>query len=130
MAAPYQGGPSGGAGEINRVQEVQLQVEEVQGVMRENVSQMLSNYEKAEVLEDKAASLTEESKKFYKRSNQVKKNMCMKNAKMNALIAFIVVVILLVIIVPVVVHATSTAAAAESAKEAAGDANATESTGG
>mmetsp|Transcript_10321 Transcript_10321/g.26847 ORF Transcript_10321/g.26847 Transcript_10321/m.26847 type:complete len:81 (-) Transcript_10321:608-850(-) len=56
MAAPYQGGPSGGAGEINRVQEVQLQVEEVQGVMRENVSQMLSNYEKAEVLEDKAGA--------------------------------------------------------------------------
>jgi len=51
-------GPSapGNPGPITKVQEVQLQVEEVSNVMRDNVSQMLSNYEKAEVLEDKAGA--------------------------------------------------------------------------
>jgi len=88
---------------MTRVNEVQVQVDEVQNVMRDNVSQMLSNYEKAEVLEDKAATLTQESKKFYKRSNQVKKNMCMKNFKMNLIIALVVIVVLLIIIVPIVV---------------------------
>jgi len=51
-ARPAPGNPAG----ISKVQEVQLQVEEASNVMRDNVSQMLSNYEKAEVLEDKAGA--------------------------------------------------------------------------
>lgn len=182
-AAP--GNPQG----ISKVQEVQLQVQEASDVMRDNVSQMLSNYEKAEVLEDKAgtrccavcgrdglhvcaaafrtprpasgwlrysfwrafdfaallrraprcsaflrahaspdwlaapdssraASLTVESKKFYKRSNQVKQNMCMKNAKMWALIACIIIVIIIIIVVPVVMNGIAAAKALEKGKEA------------
>ncbi|KAJ1639244.1 synaptobrevin-domain-containing protein [Pavlovales sp. CCMP2436] len=114
-------GPSapGNPGPITKVQEVQLQVEEVSNVMRDNVSQMLSNYEKAEVLEDKAANLTQESKKFYKRSNAVKQNMCMKNAKMYAMIALIVIIIIIVITVPVVVNGVAAAKAVKTAQDAA-----------
>lgn len=51
-ARPAPGNPAG----ISKVQEVQLQVDEASNVMRDNVSQMLHNYEKAEVLEDKAGA--------------------------------------------------------------------------
>lgn len=44
--------------EVTKVNEVKLQVAEVQDVMRDNVSKMLDNYEKAEVLEDKAGTLS------------------------------------------------------------------------
>jgi hypothetical protein len=153
---------------ITKVQEVQLQVEQVSNVMRDNVSQMLSNYEKAEVLEDKAgehrggararrlragrrapaarsqltrhrpasprrvrcaANLTQESKKFYKRSNQVKNNMWWKNIKLMGLIACIVLVLLLVIIVPLVVQAQAAKAAFSSATGGGGAQNSGSSSG-
>lgn len=179
-ARPAPGNPAG----ISKVQEVQLQVDEASNVMRDNVSQMLHNYEKAEVLEDKAgarpppaglrgsgalgakaprgrrrclgyvraasataegraapsrhepsppplrtarprdaaraASLTEESKKFYKRSNQVKQNMCMRNAKMWVMIACLVAIVIVIITVPIVVQSMAAAKALEGMEGDAG----------
>lgn len=57
--------------------------------------------------------MTSESKKFYKRSNQVKKTMCMKNAKMWMLIACIVTLVIIVITVPLVVQGVAAARALE-----------------
>lgn len=57
--------------------------------------------------------MTAESKKFYKRSNQVKKNMCMKNAKVTAIIVIIVVAVLAAILGPIIYNAVQAAQAIE-----------------
>lgn len=57
--------------------------------------------------------MTEESKKFYKRSNQVKQNMCMRNAKMWVMIACLVAIVIVIITVPIVVQSMAAAKALE-----------------
>jgi hypothetical protein len=71
----------------------------------------------------RAATLTQESKKFYKRSNQVKRNMCMKNAKMMALIGCLITLVLIIIIVPVAVNAAAAAKAVQTANDATNSTN-------
>merc|ERR1712178_515294 len=71
--------------------------------MNENINVMLSNYEKAEVLEDKASNLNTEARKFHTTARKTKRTMCMRNLKMNLIIALIVILVLVIVLVPIIV---------------------------
>jgi len=85
----------------NKVNEVQRQVDEVKGVMQQNVEVMLANIDKTEVLENKSAELANQAKTFHRTARATKRHMCKQNAKMNIIIACICVGVLIAILVPV-----------------------------
>ena len=86
----------------SRVVEVQRQVDQVKGVMQENVEVMLANIDKTEVLENKSAALADQAKTFHKTARATRKHMCMQNAKMNAIIACICLLVILAVCIPLI----------------------------
>ena len=104
--------PEYGARPGPSVEQVQMQVQGVRGIMQENVDVMLANIDKTEVLEDKSSALASQAKSFQKTSRAVKKKMWCANMKMNLLIGCVCIIIVLAIVIPVVTSAGSAAGAA------------------
>eukprot|EP00004_Rigifila_ramosa_P003809 TRINITY_DN1407_c0_g1_i1.p1 TRINITY_DN1407_c0_g1~~TRINITY_DN1407_c0_g1_i1.p1 ORF type:complete len:110 (-),score=25.11 TRINITY_DN1407_c0_g1_i1:37-327(-) len=82
----------------NKAQEVQAQVDEVTGIMKKNIDQVLVNQENLQSLESKTQDLSQEAQQFRKQATQLKKEMWWKNMKLN-LIIFLVICVILAIIV-------------------------------
>ena len=81
------------------VADVQKQVDEVTGVMRENIDVALQNQTKAEDLVDKTEQLSSDADQFKKQSKSLKKRMWWQDKKLLLIIIGMVVVILLLIII-------------------------------
>uniref|UniRef100_A0A3B4X3J1 V-SNARE coiled-coil homology domain-containing protein n=1 Tax=Seriola lalandi dorsalis TaxID=1841481 RepID=A0A3B4X3J1_SERLL len=108
LAKPSRGMPQPpeyGARPGPSVEQVQMQVQGVRGIMQENVDVMLANIDKTEVLEDKSSALASQAKSFQKTSRAVKKKMWCANMKMNLLIGCVCIIIVLAIVIPVVTSA-------------------------
>jgi vesicle-associated membrane protein 7 len=70
--------------------KVKGQIEDVKGVMVENIEKVLQRGEKIELLVDKTEALNQSAKKFQKASKSLKQAMWWKNVKMWLLISVIV----------------------------------------
>lgn len=73
--------------------KVKGQIEDVKGVMVENIEKVLQRGEKIELLVDKTEALNQSAKKFQKASKSLKTAMWWKNVKMWILISVIVALI-------------------------------------
>lgn len=76
-------------------------VEEVKGIMVSNIEKVLERGEKIELLVDKTEKLNEAGFKFKKSSTALKRQMCLKNAKITAVIVLVVLIIIVVIVMSV-----------------------------
>ncbi|ORY03093.1 synaptobrevin [Basidiobolus meristosporus CBS 931.73] len=88
----------------NKAQGIQKQVDEVVGIMQNNVERVMERGEKLDSLNNKADQLEAGALRFKQGTNRVRKAMWWKNMKLKLIIAAIVVIILIAIIVPVVLH--------------------------
>ncbi|XP_077456892.1 vesicle-associated membrane protein 5 isoform X3 [Stigmatopora argus] len=82
----------------SRLQEAQEDVEEVKGIMLENMNKAEERSGKLVDLEDRADELLRKSKTFEKKSNQVKEKTRWKNKKMKIVLIGVAVVVALVVI--------------------------------
>lgn len=80
--------------EETKTQQVQSQVDEIKGIMQENIKKVVERGESMEQIESKTNELHESSQQFQKKTTQVKKKMWWKNMKYSILI--IVVLLILV----------------------------------
>jgi len=85
-----------------KTQQVLEQVEEVKGIMHNNIDVMLKNHEKVSTIHDKTEIMQNNAKQFKKQATAVHRQMWWRNCKLNMIIALIVIAVLLVIIVPIV----------------------------
>eukprot|EP00727_Mastigamoeba_balamuthi_P011004 m51a1_g6526 putative vesicle-associated membrane protein (VAMP) (102) ;mRNA; r:2285-2948 len=86
----------------SKVATVQAQVDEVTGIMKQNIGKTLDNMERAETLQAKTEDLAKHSESFKKGSTDLKRAMCCQNAKLTAIIVGIIVTIIIIIIIIVV----------------------------
>uniref|UniRef100_A0A3B3BXG5 Vesicle associated membrane protein 4 n=1 Tax=Oryzias melastigma TaxID=30732 RepID=A0A3B3BXG5_ORYME len=83
---------------------VQLQVDEVIGVMQENISKVIERGERLDDLQDKSESLSDNASAFSSRAKQLHRRMWWRDMKMKIIIALVVIALLLIIIIPVILR--------------------------
>eukprot|EP00124_Ichthyophonus_hoferi_P002985 Ihof_evm9s231 gene=Ihof_evmTU9s231 len=81
-----------------QIQRTQNQVDEVVGIMKDNVEKVLERDAKLTDLEDKSETLRDGAQRFQKTSTQVKKKMWWKNLKWTLIMVAVALVIALIII--------------------------------
>ncbi|KAL7746864.1 Vesicle membrane receptor protein (v-SNARE) [Sorochytrium milnesiophthora] len=86
----------------NKTQQVQAQVNEVVGIMQNNIEKVMERGEKLDSLATKTEDLQQSSLQFKRGATKVRKAMWWKDLKLKLMIAFVLAVILAVIIVPIV----------------------------
>ena len=80
--------------EADTLSKVKGQIEDVKGVMVDNIEKVLARGEKIELLVDKTEQLNQSAKRFQRASKSLKTAMWWKNVKMWGLIAVIVIIII------------------------------------
>lgn len=88
---------------VDKVAAVNLQVEEVKGVMQNNIQSALQNQENIETLLDQTDAMKNEATGFQRSAGRVKEKMWWQNLKMQIVIGVMIVFIILVIIISIVV---------------------------
>lgn len=78
--------------------KVQKEVDEVKGIMEQNVSDAMARGEQLNDLEAKTLALEEGSKSFAKNSKQVSSNLWWNNMKYMAIIVGIIVAVILIVV--------------------------------
>lgn len=86
----------------DRVAAVNLQVEEVQGVMAANIQSVLRNQDNLETLLDKSDAMRTEAATFQRSAGAVQKQLWWQNTRLMIIIGVLLVILLLVIILPIV----------------------------
>ena len=97
ITAKYDG--TIGAGD--RTTEVRQKVEQVQGIMQENVKRMLDNQTNVESLEEKTDGMSKQANQFLKQSVDLRRQMQLRNLKLKIILGIIVTAILVYIIVAI-----------------------------
>ncbi|KAH3797226.1 vesicle-associated membrane protein 4-like [Dreissena polymorpha] len=82
------------------------QVDEVVGVMKENVSRVIERGDRLEDLQDKSDSLANNSDMFRSRAKALHKNMWWKNCKMRMILVLVIIIILAIVIIPIIITQT------------------------
>ncbi|KAJ1724852.1 Vesicle membrane receptor protein (v-SNARE) [Coemansia erecta] len=95
--------PSGGGRADDKYSRAKNQVDEVVGIMQENINKVMEREERLGDLRNKTQDLEGKSQVFRKGAKQAHNIMWWKNMKLTIAIAVIVVIIIVVIVVPVVV---------------------------
>ncbi|GFR41756.1 hypothetical protein Agub_g2512 [Astrephomene gubernaculifera] len=83
--------------EYSKVASVQKKVDEVKGIMTENIEKVLARGEKLELLTDKTENLMNEADRFQRQGRQLRRKMWWQNCKMKIVVAFAVILLALVI---------------------------------
>ncbi|KAJ3040493.1 hypothetical protein HDV00_010801 [Rhizophlyctis rosea] len=86
----------------SKTTQVQSQVDEVIGIMHNNIEKVMARGEKLESLQNKTDDLQQGALQFKRGATKVRRQMWWKDLKLKLIIAGIVIVILIVIIVPIV----------------------------
>ena len=73
--------------------QVMREVDQVKGVMSENINQAMSNLESTEALNEKTQEMKAQSNMFNKQAKTAKNQMWWENAELNIIIVRVVVVI-------------------------------------
>ena len=74
------------------------EVDQVKGVMSENINQAMSNLESTEALNERTNEMRSQSNMFNKQAKTAKNQMWWKNMKLNLIIGAIALVVLLIIL--------------------------------
>ncbi|KAJ3007943.1 hypothetical protein HKX48_008863 [Thoreauomyces humboldtii] len=85
-----------------KTQAVQGQVDEVIGIMHNNIEKVMARGERLESLQNKTDDLQQGALQFKRGATKVRRQMWWKDLKLKLIIAAIVIVILIIIIVPIV----------------------------
>ncbi|KAJ3152744.1 hypothetical protein HDU86_005501 [Geranomyces michiganensis] len=93
---------TGGGASSNKAAAVQGQVDEVVGIMHQNIEKVMQRGERLESLQNKTDDLQQGALQFKRGATKVRRQMWWKDLKLKIVIAVIVIIILIVIIVPVV----------------------------
>lgn len=83
--------------EYSKVASVQKKVDEVKGIMTENIEKVLARGEKMELLQDKSDNLRFEADRFVRTTRTINRNMWWQNCKMKVVVAFAVILLAVVI---------------------------------
>jgi vesicle-associated membrane protein 4 len=75
------------------VSQVMREVDQVKGVMSDNINQAMSNLESTEALNEKTQEMKAQSNMFNKQAKTAKNQMWWKNMKLNIIIAAVVIII-------------------------------------
>ncbi len=82
---------------IDKVSAVAIQVEQVKGVMQQNINSVLSNQDNLDTLLTESTAMAGEASSFSRTANQAKNAMWWKNMKL--IIAIIVLFVILIAVV-------------------------------
>ncbi|KAI8916444.1 synaptobrevin [Entophlyctis helioformis] len=90
------------ASSTGKTAQVQQQVDEVVGIMQDNIHKVMQRGEQLETLQNKTEDLQNSSLQFKRGANKVRREMWWKDLKMKLIIGGVVGIILIIIIVAVV----------------------------
>ncbi|EFJ40035.1 hypothetical protein VOLCADRAFT_78158 [Volvox carteri f. nagariensis] len=83
--------------EYSKVASVQKKVDEVKGIMTENIEKVLARGEKLELLTDKTENLMNEADRFQRQGRTLRRRMWLQNCKMKIVVAFAVILLAVII---------------------------------
>lgn len=83
--------------EYSKVASVQKKVDEVKGIMTENIEKVLARGEKLELLTDKTENLMNEADRFQRTGRTLRRKMWWQNCKMKIVVAFAVILLAVII---------------------------------
>lgn len=83
--------------EYSKVANVQRKVDEVKGIMTENIDKMLARGEKLELLSERTDNLVFEANRFVRTGKTLRRQMWWQNCKMKLVMAFAVLLLAVVI---------------------------------
>lgn len=86
-------------GATDKTTEVRQKVEQVQGIMQDNVRKMLDNQTNVESLEEKTDGMSKQANQFLKQSVDLRRQMQLRNLKLKIIIGIIVTAIIIYILV-------------------------------
>ncbi|XP_070582286.1 vesicle-associated membrane protein 4-like [Ptychodera flava] len=86
----------------DNIKQVQGQVDEVVGIMQDNISKVIDRGDRLEDLQEKSEELTLNATHFKVSAKGLKKAMWWQACKMRLLLVCVVLVIVLVIIIPII----------------------------
>ncbi|PWA49629.1 synaptobrevin, Longin-like domain protein [Artemisia annua] len=87
--------------EIDKIAKVKAQVNEVKGVMMENIEKVLDRGEKIELLVDKTDNLRNQANDFKKQGTKMKRKMWIQNMKIKLIVGGIILLLILVIVMSI-----------------------------
>lgn len=93
---------TGGAGS-SRTAQIQAQIDETVGVMRDNINKVNERGENLDSLQDKTDNLSVSAQGFRRGATRVRKRMWWKDMKMRLIIIVGIIALLCIIIIPAVV---------------------------
>lgn len=91
----------------DRVQNLNLQVQDVQNVVGDSIQQVLRNIESAEIIGAKSEDMKNTAQVFHSDARKLERIMYWRKVKMNLIIACVVIAVILYIVVPVAVMASN-----------------------
>ncbi|GAA6057076.1 hypothetical protein JCM3770_001446 [Rhodotorula araucariae] len=98
------GAAAGGSGaKNNKTAQIQQQIDDTVGIMRDNITKVAERGERLDALQDKTDNLAQSAQGFRRGANRVRKQMWWKDMKMRILIAVGIAILVIVIVVPIVV---------------------------
>jgi vesicle-associated membrane protein 7 len=83
--------------EISKMAQVQRKVDEVKGIMMQNVEQVLVRGERLDVLVDRTDDLRDQAQQFQRQGTRLRKRMWWQNFRMKIIVAAVVVLLVVVI---------------------------------
>jgi hypothetical protein len=101
MSNNYNSNPNHNTDTDNKIKEIKNQVNETTEIMKKNIDAVIERGEKLSILEDRTDDLAKEAKLFHGGARTLKRNMCMKNAKLIGIIACIIITIILIIVLAI-----------------------------
>lgn len=88
-------------GPTDKTMEVRQKVEQVQGIMQDNVKKMLDNQTNVESLEEKSDGMSKQANQFLKQSVDLRRQMQLRNLKLKIVLGIIVTAVIVYVIVAI-----------------------------
>eukprot|EP00052_Salpingoeca_macrocollata_P025276 m.230037 g.230037 ORF g.230037 m.230037 type:complete len:96 (+) comp22404_c0_seq2:2240-2527(+) len=85
-----------------KLKQAQDEVDQVVGIMRQNVEKVLERDQKLGDLEDRSDALKDGASRFQSSSRKLKNQMWWKNMKFMLILAAVIIIILIIIVVVIV----------------------------
>jgi vesicle-associated membrane protein 4 len=99
---PYVPREGAAGGPPLKTQQIQKQIDDTVGIMRENINQVAQRGEALDSLHDKTENLSVSAQGFRRGANRVRKQMWWKDMKMRIIIAAVIIAVLVAIILSVI----------------------------
>ncbi|KAG8830821.1 hypothetical protein FRB91_007006 [Serendipita sp. 411] len=101
-AASSSGGAGNARAGTSQTAQIQQQIDETVGAMRDNIARVAERGERLDALRDKTDGLAVSAQSFRKGANRVRKKMWWQNMKWTLIVGLGIIVLLIIIIVPII----------------------------